>query len=84
MALVLWFIAGLLLAAAISYGVVHLYRLRSSKEAPLPPDKLPKDWDSVMPREKPKEQRKAGTASEPSFRKVGVKKGTGNGSSNRR
>jgi hypothetical protein len=84
MVIVLWFIGGLILAAAISYGAMQWYRVHSEKEEPLPAEKLPKDWDSVMPRAKPKDERKSAPGSEPSFRKVGVRKGSGTGPEGKR
>ena len=79
MTVAIWFTMGVILAAGISYAVVHFYRVRSEKEEPLPPEHLPADWDAVMPRSKPKGEQKAVKGSEPSFRTVGVKKGSGGG-----
>lgn len=76
MSFALWFVGGLVLVAAISYGAFYLYRLKSEREVPLPPERLPKDWDSVMPRDKNRQQKQARQDTEPSFRKVGVKRGS--------
>lgn len=74
MQVILWFIIGLALAAAISLGAVHLYRVKMEKEHPLPPENLPKDWDSVMPREKKRAAPKS-QSGPPSFMRVGGKSG---------
>lgn len=63
-----------MLAGAISYGVLHLYRLKREREEPLPPERLPKEWDSVMPRENKRSKNKSRADTEPAFRKVGVKR----------
>jgi len=70
----LWFLGGLILAGAVSAAILYWYKEKSKREQPLPPESLPKDWASVMPREKavPKKTDKQ----EPSFRKVGVKIGS--------
>ena len=72
MKIVLWFILGLVATAAISVGALRLFNWRADKERPLPPEKLPKDWDSVMPSEKPRPRPKSAGA-ERSFRKVGTR-----------
>lgn len=76
MTVLLWFLGGLILAAAFSAGVVYWYKERSKREQPLPPETLPKDWASVMPREKAKSTKKEAKSDPYSFRKVGVKVGS--------
>ncbi len=73
MNVVLWFLGGLVLVAAISLGAAYLFRAKSRNEKPLHPDNLPKDWESVMPKERRNLNRPVSKSSEPSFRKIGVK-----------
>ncbi len=73
----LWFLGGLALVAAISYGAAYLFRLKSKNEEPLNPEHLPKDWESVMPKEKRAKPVPKDTG--PSFMKVGVKSSAGGG-----
>jgi hypothetical protein len=73
MGVVFWFLAGLILVGGISFAVFRWYQLKSAREEPLPPEKLPKAWNDVMPKEKrPTNNKKS--SDEPSFRRVGVKK----------
>jgi len=72
---VLWFLGGLVLVAAISLGAAYLFRAKSRNEKPLNPEHLPKDWESVMPKEKRVKSVRKDTG--PSFRKVGVRSGSG-------
>jgi hypothetical protein len=74
MNIVLWFLLGLIVAAGISAGALHLFRLRSKSEGPLPAENLPKDWESVMPREKSNSRKPESKRDEPSFKKVGHSK----------
>lgn len=77
MIIALWFLGGLVIVAAISWGAMHLLNARSVKVKPLDPEHLPKDWESVMPREK-KVEAKTTKSTQPSFRKVGVKQSSTN------
>ena len=82
--IVLWFLGGLAVVAAISWGAMYLLKAKSVKDVPMDAEHLPKDWESVMPREK-KTQTKTPKGNEPSFRKIGVKQNsTSRGSKNLR
>lgn len=71
---IVWIVGGLVVAAAIVAVVVFFHHHKTQREEPLPANKLPKDWDAVMPREKPANRRKNGQASK-SYSKFGSKKG---------
>ena len=75
MNVILWFIGGLILAAAISVAAFHLFNLKKRNEQPLPPEMLPTDWDAVMPREKRKNQKGASGNGYAAFSRVGSKNG---------
>ena len=78
MSAVLWFLGGLVLVGAISLGAAYLFRKKSRNEMPLNPEHLPKDWESVMPKEKRRSKRSFSKSTEPSFKKVGVKSSSRN------
>ena len=49
MKIALWFVGGFVLAAAVVAGALYLYKLKASNHKSLPPESLPKSWDSLMP-----------------------------------
>lgn len=69
-----WIIGGLVVAAAIVGAVVYFHHQKTKREVPLPANKLPKDWDAVMPKEKTSARSRNGQASK-SYSKFASKKG---------